>query len=79
MKVDRVELNSDGIRELMQSEEMTSFLNQKAQSAVSKLGKGYSYDTMVGKTRANADVHATNKKTQQEAINNSTIVKAVFG
>lgn len=79
MKVDRVELNSDGVRELMQGDEMQALLNQKASQAIAKLGKGYDYDTRVGKTRANADVHARTKKAAKDAINNSTIIKAVLG
>lgn len=79
MKVDYVELNKEGVKELLQSEEMVALLSEKAANAVSRLGRGYSYDTMVGKTRANADVHALSKKARRDAIDNSTIVKAVFG
>ena len=78
MKVSKVELNSQGVQELLKSPEMVSMLSEYAQKATGSLGGGYAYDTRVGKTRANADVHATTYKTTREAIDNGTIYKAVF-
>ena len=78
MVVKKIELNNEGIQELLKSSELQNISNTYAANAVNKLGAGYAFDTRVGKTRCNADVHATNKRRAREAIDNGTIYKAVF-
>lgn len=78
MVVKKIELNDAGIQALMKSSEMQSICSDYAKRAVSSLGSGYAFDTRVGKTRCNADVHATNKRTARKAIDDGTIYKAVF-
>lgn len=78
MIVKKIELNNAGIMELLKSSEMQAVCAEYASNAVNSLGSGYEYDTRVGKTRCNADVHAITKKTTREAIDNGTIYKAVF-
>lgn len=78
MKVSKVELNDSGVQELLKSPEMQKMLSDYAANAVQSLGGGYSYDTRVGKTRANADVHAITYKAKRDAIDNGSIYKAVF-
>lgn len=78
MRVEKIELNDEGIQELMKSSEMQKICSEYASQAVGSLGSGYAYDTLVGKTRCNADVHATTHKTKKAAINDGTIYKAVF-
>lgn len=78
MKVSKVELNDDGIQELLKSPEMQKILTDYAANAMKSLGSGYAFDTMVGKTRANADVHAVSYKAKRDAIDNGSIYKAVF-
>lgn len=78
MKVSKVELNDSGVQELLKSPEMQSLLSEYAQRATQSLGSGYAFDTRVGKTRANADIHATTYKTTRDAIDNGSIYKAVF-
>ena len=79
MKVKKIELNDDGIQELLKSDAMQAICNERAQRALKVLGKGYGADVRVGKTRCNADVHATTGKTHRKAIDDGTIYKAVFG
>ena len=79
MVVKKIELNYEGVGELLKSDDMQAICSEYAQKAVMSLGNGYEYDTRVGKTRCNADVHATTKKTLRAAIDDGTIYKAVFG
>ena len=78
MKVSKVELNDDGIQELLKSTKKKKILTDYAANATKSLGSGYAFDTMVGKTRANADVHAVTYKAKRDAIDNGSIYKAVF-
>jgi len=79
MVVNKIELNEEGVSELLKSQEMLSYVSQLAGKAVGALGNGYEYDTQIGKSRVNADVHAVTRKAHREALDNNTIYKAVFG
>lgn len=70
-------LNRAGVKELMQSQEMQSFLSEKASEIRSRCGDGYDYDIMVGKTRANAMVRAETIEAKRDNSENNTILKAV--
>lgn len=78
MKVSKVELNDSGVQALLKSPEMQQMLSEYAANAVQALGGGYEYDTAVGKTRCNADVHAVTYAAKRDAIDNGSIYKAVF-
>ena len=75
----RFELNSSGVRELLQSPEMMSICEQHAVKAQSKLGEGYEVTTMTGKTRVNAQIAAVTYKAKKDNAKNNTILKAVKG
>jgi len=72
-------LNSAGVRQLMQSEEMQSILKDKADAALNSLGEGYKSDIYIGKNRANAMVWADSIKAKRENLKHNTILKAVRG
>lgn len=73
----KFELNRAGVRELMQSPEMQSVLNEKASQAVQRLGAGYNADSHVGRNRSNAMVYAESEDAKKENLRNNTILKAV--
>jgi hypothetical protein len=75
----KIELNSDGIRELLKSSEVMSECKKYADNAVSSLGDGYEVTTYTGKTRVNASVMATTYETRKENMENNLILKAVHG
>ena len=77
--MDRFELNSQAVRELLQSQEMMGICNEYASKAQSKLGDGYEVTTHTGKTRVNAQVEAVTYKAKKDNAKNNTILKAVRG
>lgn len=70
-------LNRAGVRQLMQSKEMQSILEDKASQAVQRLGTGYKSDKYVGKNRANAMVYADSFFAKLDNAKNNSILKAV--
>ena len=77
-KVD-FELNREGVRELMLSDEMTSGLESLAAAALAKLGEGYSMNTHKGQNRVNVEVSADTFAARKENATDNTILKAVQG
>lgn len=74
-----VELNSEGVRELLRSSEMMSICQKHAQNAVNRLGSGYSVNTMVGRNRVNAEVTADTREARIDNFENNSILKAIKG
>ena len=57
-----IELNSDGIVEMLKSDEIMSVLESHGRSMVSSLGEGYSMSKYPnGKSRGNVSVYADSK------------------
>lgn len=72
-------LNSAGVRELLQSNEMMAICKSYADSALGRLGNGYEVSTYVGKTRVNAEVRAVTYQAKAENLRDNSILKAVHG
>lgn len=73
------ELDKQGVKALMKSEEMKQAMKSVADEAVGRLGEGYEADTHTGKTRVNASVYAVTPEARRENLSQNTILKAVFG
>ena len=73
----RIELNRQGVAELMQSAEMMAVCSRLADRAASQLGSGYEVTTHVGKTRVNAEIAATTYDAKRDNLKNNTILKAL--
>lgn len=73
----KFKLNSDGVRELLKSQEMQSVLIEKATGIKNRCGEGYTQDVYVGKNRANAMVKAETYQAKRDNLKNNTILKAV--
>lgn len=73
----KIELNSEGIKALLRSSEMKAICEEKARSAVSKLGEGYTASSYTGKSRVNASVYAESHKARIENLENNTILRAL--
>ena len=77
--MDRFELNTQGVRELLQSQEMMGICKEYASKAQSKLGDGYEVTTHTGKTRVNAQIKAETYKARKDNAKNNSILKALRG
>lgn len=72
-------LNKNGVRQMMQSQEMMSICSDHASRMVSSLGDGYEMSTQIGKFRAIAEVAAVSLEARKENLENNTILKALGG
>lgn len=73
-----IELNSAGIIEMMNSDEMQKIVKGIADKAQRKLGKGYETSVQTGKTRCNASVAAVTGLAKRENRKDNKVLKAVF-
>ncbi len=73
----RIELNSQGVRELLRSEEMMAICKEHADKALSNLGEGYEVTTHTGRNRVNAEVAAVSYEAKLDNSRNNTILKAI--
>lgn len=75
----KFELNREGVRELLKSQEMMDICKGYADRAQASLGDGYEVTTHTGTNRVNAMVAAESRKAKKENLEDNTILKAVFG
>jgi hypothetical protein len=68
-------LNRDGVRELMQSQEMQDVLVDFAGQVAERAGDGYS--VYVGVTRANVSVGTATEKAAADNLDRNTLEKAI--
>lgn len=73
----QVELNSDGVRELLRSQEIMAECRAHAQAIASRAGDGYTVSTYTGVNRVNASVMAATPEAIKDNIKNNTLLKAV--
>lgn len=74
----RIELNSDGVRDLLRSPEMLAICEEQAQKAVARLGDGYEVNSYTGSGRVNASVVAVTEEAIRENSRENTVLKAVL-
>lgn len=75
----RLELNREGVRELLKSPEMAAVCRQHADQIAARAGEGYEVTTYTGKNRVNASVHVATKEAYRDNLKNNTLIKAVSG
>ena len=73
----RVELNSEGVRELLRSPEMAAICQAQAKAIAGRAGDGYSVSTYTGANRVNASVITETPEAMQDNLKNNTLLKAV--
>ena len=73
----RVELNSEGVRELLRSPEMAAICREHAQAIANRAGEGYTVSTYTGATRVNASVMTATTDAARDNMKNNTLLKAV--
>lgn len=73
----RIELNSEGVRDMLRSPEMMAVCKDLANQIATRAGTGYEVTTYTGKTRVNASVHAATDEANRDNLKNNTLLKAV--
>jgi len=73
----QVELNSDGVKELLRSPEMAAICKEHAKAIANRAGSGYSVTTYTGSTRVNASVITETTEAIRDNLENNTLLKAV--
>lgn len=72
-----MELNSEGVRALLRSDEIKSECEKRANEAVGRLGAGYEVTTHTGKNRVNVSIFAESSEAKRDNMENNTILKAL--
>ena len=72
-----IKLNSDGVRELLRSDEVKDFLSQKAGEISGRCGTGYATDTKLMSTRVIASVYTEDPKAMKDNLDNNTLLRAI--
>lgn len=75
----KIQLNRQGVQEMMKSPEMMAICKDLADDALGRLGDGYVVTTYNGKTRVNASIMAETYQAKKENSENNTILKAIRG
>lgn len=78
MKVESLELNSQGIRELLRSEEMKQICETYTDKAAESLGEGYESESFTGKNRVNARLNAVTWEAVNGNKKDNRMIKAVL-
>ena len=73
----RIELNSEGVRELLRSPEMAAICQAHAQAIAGRAGNGYTVTTYTGVSRVNASVMTETVEAMRDNLKNNTLLKAV--
>ena len=73
--LERFVLNSDGVKELMQSQEMQDVLVDFAGQVAERAGDGYS--VYVGITRANVSVGTATEAAKADNLDHNTLEKSI--
>lgn len=72
-----VKLNSEGVRQMLRSEEMKAICRELASGISGRVGDGFEITTFTGKNRVNASVHAATEKAVQQCLNDNVLLKAI--
>ena len=73
-----VKLNSEGVRNLLKSQEMMDVCKEHARAIKSRCPQGYETDSYSGKNRVNAMVYASTYQAKVDNARNNTLLKAVI-
>ena len=76
-KLIKFELNSAGVRELLQSREMQTIIDGYAQAKAKQAGQGYEADTRVGEKRAYANIYPVTVDAAYDNLDNNTLEKVI--
>lgn len=72
----KVELNINGLRELMKSQEMQDHLQQAGEEIARSAGEGYGVRTHVADYTAITNVYPETKEAAKDNLENNTLLRA---
>ena len=75
----KFELNQQGVRELLRSDEMMQVIEGYADGVRSRCGPGYDKSSYRGKNRVNVSVRASSRKAKRDNLKNNTLLKSLGG
>lgn len=75
----RFELDREGVRELLLSDEMAEVCESHAREIQQRAGDGYELSVYKGRNRVNASVHAETDEALHDNYENNTLLKALGG
>ena len=75
----KIKLNPEGIRELLNSPEITAAVREAAEGVSGRAGSGYEVDVRAGKKRAVAEVRPVTKEAKNDTFESNALLKALFG
>lgn len=73
----RVELDRQGVRNLLKSPEMKTLITEKCNAIQSRAGNGYETDVRQGSNRIQGRVHAGDVNSYYDNLNNNTLLKSL--
>ena len=73
----RFELDENGVKELLRSQEMQSILKEHGQEKALSAGEGYESEVHVFQKRAVAHVYAKTLEAKRDNFDNNTLLKVV--
>ena len=79
MSSGNIVLNSAGLIEMMQSNEMIEILQEKADEIVSKCSGNYDTNSYIGQSRANVSIVTHDWRTYHMNLKNNELLKAIGG
>ena len=78
MKVESIELDHEGIRELLRSEEAMQICKEFTDKAAETLGEGYKSEGFIGPNKANAEIQAVTWEAVNGNKKDNRMLKAVL-
>lgn len=76
-KTVKLELNREGVRELLKSDEAMAVCQRLADAALGNLGDGYETSPYRGENRVNVSIAAVTWKAYRENLQSNTVLKAL--
>lgn len=73
----RIELNSEGIREMLLSSEMQAILSEHAAVIAERCGEGYASDTYLTGGRAVASAFTETEEAMRDNLENNTLLRSL--
>ncbi len=73
----RIELNRDGVRQLLRSEDLGEKLEILAEEISGRCGEGYEHDRKLMPTRVIASVYTGTPEAKKDNLQNNTILRSL--
>lgn len=76
-KLEKFELDRNGVKALLKSSEMQSILAEYGNMKAMQAGEGYVADVHVGQNRAYCNIHPDTKEAYNDNLTNNTLEKVI--